>query len=57
MDEFGRLLVGHLSGAMTASKTFQGPLDYTTAPAGKQVCLNLTGTAPTAVGVVTYVQK
>ena len=47
----------HLSGAMTAAKTLAGPLDYATAPAGNELCLNLGGTSPTAVGVVTYVQK
>ena len=47
----------HLTGAMTASKVMGGTLDYFTAPAGNQLCLKLTGTSPTAVGVVTYVQK
>ena len=47
----------HLTGAMTASKSTEGPLDFFTAPAGNQLCLNLGGTTPTAVGVLTYVQK
>jgi hypothetical protein len=46
-----------LTGAMTASKPMAGPLDYFTAPTAKQLCLNLAGTNPTAVGVITYVQK
>jgi hypothetical protein len=49
--------VTHLSGVMTAAKSLPGPLDYFTAPAGNELCLNLGGTTPTAVGVVTYVQK
>ncbi len=47
----------HLSGVMTAAKTLAGPLDHMTAPAGNELCLNLGGTTPTAVGIVTYVQK
>jgi hypothetical protein len=47
-----------MTGAMTStSRTVAGPLDYFTAPAGNQLCLKLGGTSPTAVGVVTYVQK
>ena len=46
-----------LTGAMTASKVTEGPLDFFTTPAGNQLCLNLGGTSPTAVGVITYVQK
>jgi hypothetical protein len=48
----------HLTGAMTnTSKQLNGPLDYFTVPAGNQLCINLGGTSPTAVGVLTYVQK
>jgi hypothetical protein len=48
----------HLTGAMTnTSKQLNGPLDYFTVPAGNQLCINLGGTTPTAVGVLTYVQK
>ena len=47
----------HLTGAMSASKSSEGPLDVFTAPAGNQLCINLGGTSPTAVGVLTYVQK
>jgi hypothetical protein len=47
-----------LTGAMSnASLVQNGPLDYFTAPAGNQLCLKLGGTSPTAVGVLTYVQK
>jgi hypothetical protein len=47
----------HLTGAMTASKVVDGPLDFFTAPSGNQLCLKLGGASPTAVGVMTYVQK
>ena len=48
----------HLTGAMSAtSRTVSGSLNNFTVPAGNQLCLNLGGTSPTAVGVLTYVQK
>jgi hypothetical protein len=47
-----------MTGAMSsASRTYHGPLDYFTAPAGNALCIKLGGTTPTAVGVLTYVQK
>jgi hypothetical protein len=46
-----------LTGAMTAGKTLSGPLDYLTVSGGNQLCLILGGTTPSAVGVITYVQK
>lgn len=47
-----------LTGAMTrAANVLHGPLDYFTAPAAKQLCLKLSGTTPTAVGVITFVQR
>jgi hypothetical protein len=47
-----------MTGAMsTTSRTMDGPLDYSTVPAGNQLCIKLGGTSPTAVGVLTYVQK
>jgi hypothetical protein len=47
-----------MTGAMSeASRTVSGPLDYFTVPAGDQLCIKLGGTSPTAVGVLTYVQK
>jgi hypothetical protein len=47
-----------MTGAMSSTtRTVAGPLDYFTAPAGNALCLKLGGTSPTAVGVLTYVQK
>jgi hypothetical protein len=47
-----------MTGAMTStSRTVEAPLDIFTAPMAKQLCLKLGGTNPTAVGVITYVQK
>ena len=46
-----------LTGAMAASKSPGGPLDIFTVPLSKQLCLKLAGTNPTAVGLLTYVQK
>jgi hypothetical protein len=47
-----------MTGAMSqTTRTVSGPLDYFTVPAGNQLCLKLGGTSPTAVGVLTYVQK
>lgn len=49
----------HLTGALPSASGYilNGPLDYFTAPAGNELCVNLGGTSPTAVGVLTYVQK
>lgn len=47
----------HLSGVMTAAPVLSGPIDYFTAPAGKELCINLGGTTPAAAGFITYVQK
>jgi hypothetical protein len=48
----------HLTGAMSgANRQMSGPIDYFSVPAGNQLCINLGGTTPTAVGVLTYVQK
>jgi hypothetical protein len=47
-----------MTGAMTqTTRMAGGPLDYFTVPAGNQLCIKLGGTTPTAVGVLTYVQK
>jgi hypothetical protein len=47
-----------MTGAMTqTTQMVSGPLDYFTVPAGNQLCIKLGGTSPTAVGVLTYVQK
>lgn len=47
-----------LTGAMlTTPNAMSGPQDYFTAPAGKQLCLNLGGTTPTAIGWITFAQK
>jgi hypothetical protein len=47
-----------LTGAMNAAHAaMSGPLDYFTVPTAKQLCLNLTGTNPTAEGWVTYVER
>jgi hypothetical protein len=47
-----------MTGAMSqTTRTVPGPLDNFTAPAGNALCIKLGGTTPTAVGVLTYVQK
>lgn len=37
--------------------SMSGPLDYFTSPAGTELCINLGGSSPTALGFLTYVQK